>query len=182
MAWSTFKSIMLPAMQGYTFGNSSDNFAKQLATAYDISMKTGHTIVTNIPLMTGNKAGMESMLINLLNTTKMSRTTSLLQVIGPAVIMYWTGAQLTLIPPLIPCPGSIVNVTAVAAPVLSPGVWTPIVVPPNNNPQTFINAFCIAATTHLTTVSGLHNCISNYPGVPVTPGPGVLPWTGYMAG
>ena len=182
MAWSVFKSIMLPAMQSYSFGNSSENFAKQLTSAYDISIKTGRTTITNIPLATGNTAGMESMLVSLLATTKFSNSVTLLQVIGPAVMTYWAGAQLALIPPLIPCPGSIVNVVATSAPVLSPGAWSPIVVPPNNNPQTFLNAFCIAATVHLTTVAGLHSCISNYPGVPVIPGPGVLPWTGYMAG
>ncbi|CAB4142650.1 hypothetical protein UFOVP449_65 [uncultured Caudovirales phage] len=182
MAWATFKSIMIPAMQNYTFGNSLENFAKQFTSAYDISIKTGKTTTTNIPLAVGNTSGMESMLINLLSSTKMSKTTSLLQTIGPAVIMYWSGAQLVLIPPIIPCPGALVNVTTVAAPVISPGVWNPIIVPPNNNPSTFINAFCTAATIHLTTVAGLHNCISNYPGVPVTPGPGVLPWTGYTAG
>ena len=169
-------------MQSYTFGNSLENFAKQFTSAYDVSIKTGRTTITNIPLVTGNTSAMESILVNLLTVTKFSNSASLLQVIGPAVTTYWAGAQLALIPPTIPCPGSLVNVTATSAPVLSPGVWSPIVVPPNNNSQTFIDAFCAAATIHLTTVSGLHNCISNYPGVPVTPGPGVLPWIGYTAG
>jgi hypothetical protein len=182
MAWSVFKSIMLPAMQSYSFGNSSELFAKQLTSAYDISIKTGRTTITNIPLATGNTAGMESTLVSLLTTTKLSNSVSLLQVIGPAVITYWAGAQLALIPPLIPCPGAIVNISVVAAPVLSPGVWTPMIVPANNSPSIFLNAFCAAATIHLTTVAGLHNCICNYPGVPVIVAPGVLPWTGYTAG
>ena len=74
MAWSTFKSIMLPAMQSYTFGNSLENFAKQLTSAYDISIKTGRTTITNIPLATGNTAGMESTLISLLTSTKFSNS------------------------------------------------------------------------------------------------------------
>jgi hypothetical protein len=61
-------------------------------------------------------------------------------------------------------------------------VWVPMIVPANNNPSIFLNAFCAAATIHLTTVAGLHNCICNYPGVPVIVAPGVLPWTGYTAG
>ena len=182
MAFSTFKATMLPLMTSYTFGRSLEQWCSAFATAYDVSIKTGKTTITNIPAMQGNKSGMEAMLISLLSQTKMSKTTSLLQIIGPAVITYWTGAMIMNIPPAIPCPGAIVNISVVAAPVLSPGVWVPMIVPPNNNPMIFLNAFCIAAAIHLTPVAGLHNCICNYPGVPVVVAPGVLPWTGYTAG
>ena len=182
MAWSTFKATMLPAMTGYAYGRSLEQWCSAFASAYDISIKTGKSTITQIPCLNGNKSGMESQLVSLLSQTQRSKTTSLLQIIGPAVITYWTGASLLNIPPSIPCPGAILNVSVVAAPVLSPGVWTPLIVPPNNNPSIFLNAFCVAATIHLTTVAGLHNCICNYPGVPIVVAPGVLPWTGYTAG
>lgn len=182
MAFSTFKSTMLPLMTNWVYGRSLEQWCTAFANAYDISIKTGKTTITSIPAMQGNKSGMESMLKSLLSQTKMSKTTSLLQIVGPAVITYWSGATIMNIPPAIPCPGAIVNISVVAAPVISPGVWTPLIVPPNNNPMIFLNAFCAAATIHLTTVAGLHNCICNYPGVPVVVAPGVLPWTGYTAG
>jgi hypothetical protein len=173
---------MLPAMQSYSFGNSLEQWCVSFASAYDLSIKTGKSTVTNIPLMAGNKSAMEMQLIALLTQTKQSTIGSLLDIIGPAIITYWAGASLMNIPPIIPCPGAIINIATVSAPVLSPGVWTPLPVPPNNNPVIFLNAFCAAATIHLTTVSGLHNCICNYPGVPVIVAPGVLPWVGYTAG
>jgi hypothetical protein len=182
MSWSSFKSTMSSPMKSWAYGKNMDGFAALFATAYDTSIKTGRSTVTSIPIMRGNKSAMESALKGYLNSTQKSNSTTLLQVIGPAVIAYWSGAMLMQIPPSIPCPGSIVNTSVTAAPVLSPGSWSPITVPPNNDPMIFLNAFCAAATIHLTTVSGLHNCICLYPGSPPTPGPGVLPWTGYTAG
>jgi hypothetical protein len=182
MAWSAFKSTVLPPMQSWVYGRSLEQWCSTFASAYDISIKTGKSTITQIPCLSGNKSAMESQLVSLLTQTQRSKTTSLLQIIGPAVISYWTGATLLNIPPSIPCPGSIRNISVTSAPVLSPGVWTPMIVPPNNNPQIFINAFIAAATIHLTTVSGLHNCICIYPGTPPPIAPGVLPWTGYTAG
>ena len=179
--FSAFKATMLPQMQSLAFGNSVENWARSFAQSYDIAIRSGKTTVTSIPIMQGNRSAMESMLITISKQTAMSQAGSLLQSIGPAVISYWAGAQLMLIPPLIPCPGSIANIAATSAPVINPGTWTPMPVPPNNNPMTFLNAFATAASIHLTTVSGIHFCVSNYPGVPVIVAPGVLPWTGYMA-
>ncbi len=182
MAWSTFKSTMLPIMVNHRFGRSFEQWATAFTDAYDLAIKTGRTTVTNVPLMVGNKSAMRSQLVSILSKTQKRKVGSLLDVIGPAIISYWTGASLMNLPPIIPCPGAIVNISATSAPVLSPGVWTPVAVPPNNNPIIFLNAFCTAATIHLTTVSGLHNCICNYPGTPVIVSPGVLPWVGYTAG
>jgi hypothetical protein len=182
MSWGTFKSTLLPAMQSHTFGNSLETFAATFASAYDLSIKTGRTTITSIPCLQGNKGAMQSQLVSLLSTTQKTNAPDFLTIVGPAVIAYWTGATILPIPPAIPCPGAIQNISVTGAPVLSPGVWTPLSVPANNNPQIFINAFCATATIHLTTVSGLHNCICIYPGSPPPVAPGVLPWTGYTAG
>lgn len=182
MAWSSFKSTMLGVMNNHTHGKDFDKFAKELANAYDLAIKAGKTTVTSIPLQKGNKSGMESQLKSLLQQTQNSKSTRLLAIIGPAVLTYWSGATLMQIPPNIPCPGATKNISVTAAPVLSPGAWSPIDIPPNNNSKQWVDAFCAAATIHLTTVSGLHNCICIYPGSPPPVAPGVLPWTGYTAG
>jgi putative chitinase len=49
---------------------------------------------------------------------------------------------------------------------------------PNKNTEIIVNDFISTATVHLTTISGIANTISLYPPIG-TPGPGVLPWTGY---
>lgn len=54
------------------------------------------------------------------------------------------------------------------------------VLQPTNNTSAIIDDFINYATQHLTTVSGVINTISLYPGVPTpVPGPGVISWTGY---
>lgn len=55
------------------------------------------------------------------------------------------------------------------------------IIAPNNNPELIINDFILYATSHLSTVSGVINTISLYPGpaAPV-PGPGIILWTGYQ--
>lgn len=180
MSWSTFGGIMLPAMQSLTFGQNSAAFAKSFTVAYDTSIKLGgKTLVTSIPLIYGNSIVMESTLVGILQTTSLSKTTTLLDIIGPAILSYWTGAQLMMIPPAIPAPGTIGNISVVSAPILNPGIWTPIPVPPNNNPSTFINAFINSAKLHLTTVSGIHFMVSQYP-PPAPPAPSLLPWSGYI--
>jgi putative chitinase len=49
---------------------------------------------------------------------------------------------------------------------------------PTNNTEIILNDFISTATAHLTTISGVVNTISLYP-PSGTPGPGILPWTGY---
>lgn len=54
-------------------------------------------------------------------------------------------------------------------------------IPPNNNPELFINDFILYATGHLASVSGIINTVSLYPAAPTPiPGPGVIVWTGYQ--
>lgn len=51
--------------------------------------------------------------------------------------------------------------------------------PPNNNPTLLIDMFISYATAHLSTVGGTIVTVSTYPPLG-TPGPAVIPWTGYM--
>ena len=179
MSWSAFKSTLLPAMQSHTFGNNMAGFAKTFALAYDTAIKSGHESISPIPLMKGNLSAMEAQISAFLTSTQKSNSLTLLDVLGPAVISYWTGGLMMPLPPLPPAPGSIKNISLTQGVVLNPGVWTPIPVPPNNNPSTFLDAFIAAAKIHLTTVSGLYVTVSAYPPFG-SPAPGALPWVGYM--
>lgn len=179
MSWSIFKSTILTQMESNAFGNNIDGFAKAFTLAYDTAVKSGKEIVNPIPIARGNTIVMEEQLKLLLKQTQLSKSTTLLQIIGPCIIAYWTGATMQPIPPIIPAPGAIKNIALINGVVLNPGVWTPIVVPPNNNSSIFLNAFIASAKIHLTTVSGLYTVLAQYP-PPAPPAPGVLNWTGYL--
>lgn len=179
MSWNTFKSTLLPAMQSHTFGNNMAGFAKTFTLAYDAAVKSGKETISPIPLMTGNTTAMEAQIVAFLSQTQMSNSLTLLDVIGPAIISYWTGGLMMTLPPLPPAPGAIKNISLTQGVVLNPGVWTPIPVPASNNASIFLDAFISSAKIHLMTVSGLYVVLAQYP-PPAPPAPGVLPWSGYI--
>lgn len=179
MSWSVFKSTVLAQMQSNSFGNNLEGFAKAFTLAYDTAVKSGKEMINPIPIAKGNAAGMEAQLVVFLKQTQMSKSLTLLDVVGPAIITYWTGATTQPIPPLIPAAGAIKNIALIQGVVLNPGVWTPLPVPPNNNSSTFLDAFINSAKIHLSTVGGLYTVLAQYP-PPAPPAPGVLQWTGYL--
>lgn len=180
MSWSGFKSAMASVMKNHDFGKDYPGWAGKLTTEYDKAVKAGKTNVTNIPLQMGQTSAMRALLTTHLQTQQNSKQKTLLEICGPAVIAYWTGAMIMPIPPGPPCPGTISNVSVIVAPVTSPGSWSP---PPSDKPTDDVNEwldrFISCAKKHMNTVSGLHNCISLYPGSPPTPGPCVQNWSGY---
>jgi len=179
MAWDLFKSLMLPMMQSNAFGSDMSAFARNFTIAYDSTIKSGGDVVNGIPIIKGNVELMESTLFALLQQTQFSKNTTLLDVIGPVIIGYWTGATLSLVPtPIIPAIGSIKNIATISGTVLSPGNWTPLPVIPNNDSNIFLNAFIQSANIHLMTVSGIFSVISQYP-PPAPPAPGVVNWVSY---
>ena len=179
MSWNTFKSSLLPLMQNNAYGDSLDKFAASFTQAYDIAIKSGGDSLNKVPLVKGNKVLMQQTLVNLLKQTQTSKVITFLEVVGPAVIVYWIGAQLSQVPtPIIPPPGAVKNISTITGLVLNPGGWTINKVPPNNNPEQFLNAFINSAKIHLTTVSGLFTVIAQYP-PPAPPAPGVIQWSGY---
>jgi hypothetical protein len=180
MAWGVFKSTLLASMQANAFGNDISGFARTFTTSYDFAIKSGFDVLNKVPLAKGNTELMQSTLELLMVQTQLSQSITLLDVIGPAIIGYWTGAQLSLFPPpLIPAIGSIQNITTISAPVLSPGIWTPLPILPNNNSSIFLDLFITSAKIHLTTVSGLFSTISQYP-PPAPPAPAIVSWVGYV--
>ena len=172
-----------------TFGSTTTNvenivdnvfFAKCLATEYDKVIRGGKTIIGGVPFTGGNVVLMTSVLSGILGTTKLDKNGDLLRDIGPAIQAYWLGnTSAKYPPPSIPCIGSIKNITTNIGMNFSPGVWTPIVVAPNNQPWPFLLNFIISANLHLLTVGGMFFCNCQYP-PPAPPAPGVLPWVGYM--
>jgi hypothetical protein len=162
--------------------NLNDNywFAQSLTEEYDKVVKGGKTIIGGRAVSIGNTAAMQSSLIGILATTQLSKTGDLLRDIGPAIQAYWIGAQLERFPtPNIPCIGSVQNISTILGVNFSPGVWTPISIPPMGSVSPWLLNFILSASVHLLTVGGIFMCNCTYP-PPAPPAPGVLPWAGYF--
>jgi hypothetical protein len=162
--------------------NLNDNFwfAQSITEEYDKVVRGGQTIVGGRAVSIGNTAAMQASLLGILSTTQTSKTGDLLRDIGPAVQAYWIGAQLERFPPPnIPCIGSVQNISTILGVNFSPGIWTPISIPPMGSVSPWLLNFILSASVHLLTVGGLFTCTCQYP-PPAPPAPGVLPWAGYF--
>jgi len=178
MSWGAFKSTLLPQMQNNSYTSISD-FAKAFTLAYDIAIKSGKDPINGVPCIKGNPVLMQQSIITFLEQTQKAKVLTFLEVVGPAVIIYWLGAKMSNVPPpMIPAPGSIKNIVTTQGLVINPGSWTPFKVPPNNNPEQFLNSFINSAKIHLTTISGMYSVIAQYP-PPAPPAPGIVMWNGY---
>lgn len=178
MPWSSFENSMETLMKNHAYGKDMDGWAKQFTNAYHLAILSGGDLLNNIKILKPNKAGMEQVLKLKLKSIQSSTSSTLLDVIGSAIQMYWTGATMSLAPPpKIPPPGAVKCVTTLQAPVLQPGTWSPIPVKPNTDSKIFLKAFKAAATAHLMTVGGIFLVIALYP--PNIPAPGVVKWQGY---
>jgi hypothetical protein len=162
--------------------NINDNywFAQSLTEEYDKVIKGGKTLIGGRAVSIGNKPAMQAALIGILSKTQLSKTGDLLRDIGPAIQAYWVGAQLEKFPPPnIPCVGSLKNINTILGVNLSPGIWTPISLPPMGSVSPWLLNFIVSASLHLLTVGGLFTCLCQYP-PPAPAAPGVLPWVGYF--
>jgi hypothetical protein len=178
MPWSSFENAMGNLMKNHSYGKDMDGWAKQFTNNYHMAILSGGDLISGIKVLKANTTGMENVLKGKLKSVQPSTTTTLLDVIGPAIIMYWTGATMQLFPPpKIPAPGALKNLVTNQGLVTNAGSWTPLTVKPNTDSNIFIKAFVSAAKLHLLTVSGQFIVTAIYP--PNTPGPGVVPWTGY---
>lgn len=155
-------------------------FAQSLTEEYDKVVKGGKTIIGGRSVQFGNTVGMQAALMVILQNTQLSKTGDLLRDIGPAIQTYWTGAVISpILPPTIPCIGALANTKTLLAVNFSPGVWTPISIPPMNSISPFLFNFILSASVHLLTVGGIYTCLCQYP-PPAPPAPGILPWAGYF--
>ena len=183
MSWSIFKQEMQAKMQNPNWDDVSD-FADFFTKKYDECMRRGFDNVTNNTVIKGNTELMKATVNYALQLGNQSKTevfyNQSISLLGKGAIAYWTGAELGKVIPLIPAPGTILNLGVVSNTVTNPGVWpeTPIPVLPAISLNTYLDSFILMASIHLQTVSGFCNTISQYP--PLAPiGPAILPWTGF---
>ena len=183
MSWSIFKQEMLSKMENSSF-KSTDEFADFFTQKYDQCMKRGLDLVTGNTVIKGNTELMRSTILYALEVGKNSKTEAFynqsIALLGKGAITYWTGAELGKIPPVIPAPGTILNLAVISNTVTNPGVWpeAPIPVIPTKSNNPYLDAFIIQSTIHLTTISGFCNTVSMYPPI-APPGPAFLPFTGF---
>jgi hypothetical protein len=157
-------------------------FASAFCDAYDKTVKSGKTLMGGVPVGSGNKKIMKTVLIAKMlqakNTGKKLDKT-LLDLCGTAVLAYWGFASIAKSPvPTMPCYGSVKNLTTTQAYTLFPGKWTSIIVGPQNSFDPFLLSFIASAMLHNLTLAGIFICNCQYP-PPAPPAPGVLAWVGY---
>jgi hypothetical protein len=185
MSWATFKSNILNKANSPENIEDIDFVANLWATEYDKAIKAGKDLLHMVSLQNGNTSVMENLFKISLYQGQASNSPafSLVSEFGKGVQAYWAGGIMNNYPiPMIPAPGSVQNVAVISNLVVNPGVWTPQPpITPNDNTGLIVDQFILAATIHLTTVSGVVQTTSLYPAVPSPlPAPGILPWTGYM--
>ena len=128
MSLEIFKQNMLSYMQNQQGISSYGDFAKKLTMEYDMAVKRGFDSVNSITIAKGNTELMESTLNGILNTAlqQSSGEHPIITNMGPAFIAYWTGATMSSVPPpIIPSPGSTLNVATVSSFITDPGIWQP---------------------------------------------------------
>jgi len=159
-------------------------FAEAFCDAYDKTVKTGKTMVGGVPVGSGNKKTMQAVLIAEMLIAKSSGKgmfSTLLDLCGNAVIVYWTGAEIAKFPlPNIPCffPPAVQNISTLKAYNLSPGYWTNIIVGPQVAFEPFLLSFIASAMLHCLTLGGFFQCQCALT-PPAPPAPSILPWVGY---
>jgi hypothetical protein len=184
MSWSIFKSNILRYASNPKLIENSDMVAEMYAREYDSAIKRGRDVINQISIQRGNYSAMESLFKVAFKSGNLSTAPyNLIGALGNGILLYWTGATMNQFPiPLIPAPGSVQNLSVITNTVINAGVWPTLPpTPPTNTPSLFVDSFVLAATTHLSTISGIINTTSLYPSVPTPiPAPGVIPWSGYV--
>ena len=182
MSWSQFRSEVGGRMKEASW-KTSDEWAKFFTKKYDECIKRGMDLSGKNPVLKGNTELMEQTLINAGQIALAAKTPAFygtyLNLIGQAVIGYWSTATLQkMSTPLIPAPGTILNLQVTNNYCTNPGKFIGTPTPPTKDVDTFLSSFISAATIHLTTISGTTELISQYiPPLPI--GPAIATWTGY---
>jgi hypothetical protein len=182
MSWSQFKDEVGSRMKEANW-KTSDEWAKFFTKKYDECIKRGTDLSGKNPVLKGNTELMEQTLINAGNIALAAKAPAFygtyLNLLGQAVIGYWSTATLQkMSTPLIPAPGTILNLQVTNNYCTNPGKFVGTPTPPTKEVDSFLSAFISAATIHLTTISGTTELISQYiPPLPI--GPAITTWTGY---
>jgi hypothetical protein len=183
MAWSIFKQEMQAKMQNADWNDISD-FADFFTKKYDECMKRGVDSVTSNTVIKGNTELMRATIIFALQAGNQAKTEIFygksISLLGKGAIAYWSGAEMGKVIPIIPAPGTILNLGVVSNNCTNPGVWpeSPITVLPSTSLNPYLDSFILMSSIHLQTIGGICNTISQYPPI-APPGPAILTWTGY---
>jgi hypothetical protein len=183
MSWQSFKNELKPYLDNPSSASDITQFASAFANAYDNAVKQGGDLINRVSIQQGQKDLLEFFTILALIKGVLDTTGefNLLNELGKAVEMYWTGAILNNFPvPPIPAPGSISNIGVQQNIVTTPGSWpnVPFVIPTTKT-EIFLNVFVLAATIHLLGVKGIIITTSTYP-PNGTPAPGFVNWSIYL--
>lgn len=181
MSLSLFKSNMKRYMENQTGIEKYQDWTDKFVSEYDGAVKRGFdSINTPIKVQKGNTQSMKS-LCNIACMNGVNGADTFYNDIGKAIVMYWTGATMSLFPPPItPAPGAIQNLVTNTAPVTTPGNWAPGQFRPTDSVDMFLNKLISGINKHLRTVGGIYFTTSLYPAAPPFTAPGVVNWTGYM--
>jgi LAS superfamily LD-carboxypeptidase LdcB len=185
MSWAIFKRNMSSFMANPNGVKSPDAFAQTLATEYEAALKRGYDQLNFVSILGGDVQLLTSLFsVTLQSGNFRRRQYDVMAELGKGVVLYWSTVQFNSFPPpVIPAPGSVSNLSIQSSVVLSPGVWIPTPPPlflrPSRSSDSFIDNFITSATKHLQTVGGSFFTVSIYPPIG-TPGPGILPWSGYF--
>lgn len=142
MSLEIFKQNMLSYMQNQKGISSYGDFAKKLTMEYDMAVKRGFDTTNSIPIAKGNTELMEATLNGILNTAlqQSSGEHPIITNMGPAFIAYWTGATMSSVPPpIIPSPGSVMNIATVSSVITDPGIWQPTDIQSLTPPETIVS-------------------------------------------
>jgi hypothetical protein len=141
MSWEIFKQNVLRMANNPNGIPDIDTVARTFAREYDAAVRRGFDTQNKTSIKRGNVEIMEQLFKLALQKGLSSREPyDLVGEMGKGVIAYWQGAILNEFPiPLIPAPGSTVNVGINSNIVTNPGVWSPTITPPPN--QSFLNVY-----------------------------------------
>ena len=135
MSWQIFKDNVLRYANNPDAIQDIDTVAKVYATEYDAAVKRGFDTVNNTAVTKGNVEAMTQLFKAALQKGLSSTADyDLVGEMGKGVLVYWSGATLNNFPiPIIPAPGSTINVSIVSNSVTNAGVWQPPIVIPGNS-------------------------------------------------
>ena len=129
MSWKIFKENILRRANAPDSIQDIDTVAKLYADEYDMCMKRGGDTINKVAISKGNTEIMQQLFKAALLKGQTSNTPyDLVGEMGKGVLAYWQGAQLNPFPiPLIPAPGSTVNIGVTSNLVTNAGVWAPAI-------------------------------------------------------
>lgn len=183
MSYDIFKQNMIRYMGNQGGIKSHTDWAKSFTLEYDSLIRRGYQTINQVSIQKGNIDLMEIQVSLACNIAlqKQKGLHDVINDIGKGMTGYWTGAILNQFPtPTIPAVGSFQNISTTSAMVSDPGKFPDLGDQyPTTDTGQFLDSLISGIRIHLTTVKGIYNTVSLYPGVPILVAPGFLQWTGY---